>query len=266
MKYYTISPPARLARLVRYFWVLEGELESESYIHRTTADGCVEIVFHYKAAFDEITAADKIEQSFTAGISGQSQKFRRFITRENFGIFGVYLYPYAVPQLFSFSATDVSNQIVSLAELLGKEGAELTEKMLTAIDNTHRTLLISAFLEKRLDRKSERISPVIHAVNQVIHAEELVNVRALAKNFDLSTRQFERKFKELAGFSPKLFSRIIRFQSAAGRYGANLPRLTDIAYDCGYYDQSHFIHDFKEFSGYHPKTFFSGSAEGTEWR
>lgn len=41
--------------------------------------------------------------------------------------------------------------------------------------------------------------------------------------------------------------------------------LTDIAYDCGYYDQSHFINDFKEFSGYSPKVYFSGNAEGSEY-
>ncbi|TXJ23716.1 MAG: AraC family transcriptional regulator [Chitinophagaceae bacterium] len=82
----------------------------------------------------------------------------------------------------------------------------------------------------------------------------------------LSTRQFERNFKEFAGFSPKLYSRIIRFQSAIEQYGQTGKSLTEIAYDCGYYDQSHFIHDFKEFSGLHPRHYFGGKAEGTSWK
>ena len=59
------------------------------------------------------------------------------------------------------------------------------------------------------------------------------------------------------GFPPKLYSRITRFQAALGEYGSG-KSLTDIAYDCGYYDQSHFINDFREFSGYNPKVYFSG--------
>ncbi|MBL7727053.1 MAG: helix-turn-helix domain-containing protein, partial [Dinghuibacter sp.] len=53
---------------------------------------------------------------------------------------------------------------------------------------------------------------------------------------------------------------------AMQRYGNRALRLTDIAYECGYFDQSHFIHDFKQFSGYTPAVFFKGGAEGTEWR
>jgi hypothetical protein len=80
------------------------------------------------------------------------------------------------------------------------------------------------------------------------------------------TRQFQRRFKQLSGFPLKLYARIIRFGAAMQRYGNNFRSLTDIAYECGYYDQSHFIHDFKEFSGYHPKQYFSGRTEGIEWR
>ena len=82
--------------------------------------------------------------------------------------------------------------------------------------------------------------------------------------WSMSDRSFERRFKELAGFSPKLYSRIARFQAALTHYGSGLP-LTDIAHNCGYYDQSHFINDFKEFSGYSPKVYFGGLAEGSEY-
>ncbi|MBC8045504.1 MAG: AraC family transcriptional regulator, partial [Fimbriimonadaceae bacterium] len=92
------------------------------------------------------------------------------------------------------------------------------------------------------------------------------NVEQLARQNFLSIRQFERNFKEFSGFRPKLFSRIIRFQSALSEYDNKGKPLTEIAYACGYYDQSHFIHDFKEFSGHYPKHYFSGKAEGAEYR
>jgi len=88
----------------------------------------------------------------------------------------------------------------------------------------------------------------------------------LANDYFLSERQFERQFRKFSGFSPKLFSRIVRFQSALTQYGNNEKSLTEIALETGYYDQSHFIHDFKEFSGYHPKQYFSGNSGAIEWR
>lgn len=85
--------------------------------------------------------------------------------------------------------------------------------------------------------------------------------------FNLSERQFERKFREYSGFNPKLCMRIVRFEEACNFYGhSGQKTMTEIAHECGYYDQSHFIRDFKEFSGYEPGHYFSGRAEGVEWR
>ena len=92
-----------------------------------------------------------------------------------------------------------------------------------------------------------------------------VNISAMAREHALSTRQFERKFKEVAGLSPKLYSRIIRFQAATKHKLNGRCDLTEVAYACGYYDQSHFINDFREFSGYTPKEFFWNAAEGTQY-
>jgi len=114
--------------------------------------------------------------------------------------------------------------------------------------------------------RASRQSVFFSVISDIIHSRSLMPVDELAKRSFLSTRQFERNFKNFSGFSPKLYSRIIRFQSATQQYGTCYNTLTDIAYDCGYYDQSHFIHDFKQFSGYHPKQYFSGKAEGVEWR
>lgn len=267
VKYYTIPPPVSLAQYVRFFWVLEGEATlGKPYIHRTLADGCVEIFFHYNNTFDEITIADKIETSIAAGVSGPCQKFNRYIINKNFGMFGAYIYPYAIPVFFSMPATELSNQMPDIKTLAGNHGNALEERMMLAENNMMRVKILADFLEKQLAKNTIPQKAFVAAVNCIIQTKGAVNVNALAYNYCLSTRQFERKFKEAAGFSPKLFSRIIRFQSALSKYGQKNRSLTSIAYDCGYYDQSHFIHDFKEFSGYHPRTYFNGHAEGNEWR
>jgi AraC-like DNA-binding protein len=262
MNYYTIAPSKTLSAYVRFFWVLESD---EPYCHRSMADGCAEMVFHYKGSFDEITIPGQIERSFDAGLHGPSQNYRRFITDKSFGIFGVYLYPFAIPQLFSIPASELSDQTPDLASLLGSEGRQLEEEIIMAETNLQRVAILSSYLEKKLQNVVLHRA-VVSVISEIIHSNGLLPVDELAKRSFLSTRQFERNFKTFSGFSPKLYSRIIRFQMATQNYGASNKTLTDIAYDCGYYDQSHFIHDFKQFSGYHPKQYFSGKAEGVEWK
>lgn len=267
MEYLTIAPPPKLAKFVRFFWVLENEVGTEKpYIHRVMADGCAEMIFHYQTPFDEIRSNDSIETSFSSGVHGQSQNFRRFIVRQNFGIFGIYLYPFAIPILFSMPSDELSNEMPDLRVLLGNEGKVLEEKIMLAKTNEKRVEIITTFLEKKIADNYRHEPAVFSTIFDIIQTKGITNVRQLAEQSFLSTRQFERKFKAFSGFSPKLYTRIVRFQSAVNMYGDSEKSLTEIAYACGYYDQSHFIHDFKEFSGQHPRFFFSGKGEGAEYR
>jgi AraC-like DNA-binding protein len=263
MKYLVIPPPAQLKHFVKAFWVFEGHNDIHPYVYRSMADGCAELIFHYKGIFRE---PGETGPPFYAGLHAQSQQFRRFITHEPFGIFGAYLYPYAIPLLFGFSAHEATDQMPDMQTLLGQEGRDLEDQMITAPDNSTRVNLITRFLEKRLTHQFSHDEPVFSAIQFVIHSCEVINIRQLSSMFCMSERTLERRFKEYAGFSPKLLSRIIRFKAALNNYGNRHKTLTDIAYECGYYDQSHFINDFKAFSGYHPKQYFYGRPEGIEWR
>jgi AraC-like DNA-binding protein len=264
MKYYTIPPPPFLARYVRLFWVYEGEASAESpYVYRGFADGCTELVFHYRSVFDQLND-DSIERSFAAGIHAQTRKYTRFIVDRTWGIFGCYLYPFALPRLFSFPASDFTDMMIDFHSVLGRDGKELEEKMLMAGDNRRRVEILSGFLQTRIERNHKEEPRVFASISHIIDTRGLVNVTSIAREHFLSKRQFERKFKEYSGFPPKLFARISRFKAALNEY-RSAKSLTDIAYECGYYDQSHFINDFKEFSGYNPKVFFSGKAEGSEY-
>jgi AraC-like DNA-binding protein len=265
MNYYTIPPPPVLAQYVRCFWVYEGEASPEEpYVYRGYADGCCELVFHYSSPFDLVNKDETPEPSIAAGIHAQTRKYTRWIVDRNWGIFGCYIYPFAIPRLFGFPATDFTDILTDFRSALGVEGGELEERMLMARDSAERVLILSDFLEMRLTCNRRELPPVFASIHQIIESRGLVDVRRLSSDFCLSHRQFERKFKEFSGFSPKTYSRIIRFQTALKEYGSN-KSLTDIAHQCGYYDQSHFINDFKEFSGYNPKVYFSGHAEGSEY-
>lgn len=262
MRYHVVPPPASLAPYVRFFWILES---NEPYIHQSMADGLVELIFHYQGTFDQVTDSGS-ETSALSLMQGPSSRYTRFETRQGFGIFGVYLYPFAIPQLLAMPSSELSDQAPDVETLFGSEGKQVEEQMLLAQTHSERIKLISAFLRKQLQKQIESELRVYHAIHSIIQSKGQVDIDRVADYCCWSRRQFERRFKYYAGFSPKLYSRIIRFQAAMDAYGHQEKSLAQIALDCGYYDQSHFSHDFKQFSGYCPGTYFSGKADGIGWR
>ncbi len=262
MNYYTIPPPDILKPYVRFYWVLEHEFApgEKEYVYRSIADTCTEMVFHYRATFAELT--DKgTENGGPSGMQFQSSRYRRFVTTQSFGIFGAYIYPFAVPRFFNVPSNETSNQAIDYDTFLGKPGRDLEEQIMLAADNHQRADILSQFLIDRLHKGSVNDDRIVTSIRQVIHFNQNKTVAGLADTFNLSVRQFDRRFKMHAGFSPKTYLRMVRLHNAIEQYSGD-KTLTQVALDCGYYDQSHFIHDVKAFTGYHPGFYFSGKAEG----
>lgn len=252
MDYGIIQPPLHLAPYVRFFWFIEGNL---SYIHKAFAYPCPELIFCYKGNFKYGIGSGK-DMTLTSGIFGQTETFSRVtLNHEDFGILGVYLYPHAFLQLFGLPANELTNQYTNINSLLGREGDMLEEKIGLASNNQQRAKLVSDFLLARLKNVRTEHTSISSAITTIVNSYHTSSVKILADASFLSLRQFERRFKELSGFSPKSFLRIMRFNSVLNK---NFPNksLTEIGIDCGYYDQSHFIHDFQKFSGISPKQYF----------
>lgn len=258
--FHTIAASEPLAGYVRAFWVLEGEVaEDRPYIHRTLATFSPELIFHYKRPFEELTPGNRQEKTFLTGIHAQTGRIRRFVVKEEFGIFGVFLEPYAIPALFGIPSAAIANELPDLFALLGQEGKDLEEQMMFAANTAARIELVTSFLQRRLSVLPR--PEIIHATRIIYERKGQLNLRRLADDCCLSQRQFERKFKETIGFTPKTFSRIVRFRSLVAGNRKHYHSLAEMAYDFGYCDQAHFIDDFKEFSGYTPHAYFSGKAE-----
>ncbi len=266
VRYHIVPPPPQLADAVRFFWVFEIDgIAGSPYVYRSMADGCAEMVFHFQGTFDELRGDTQIHSPL-AHFHAQTAHHRRFVTHQDFGILGVYLYPYSLPRLFGLSASALSNELPDLATLCGQEGQILVEQIMTATDTATRIAHLSDFLLRRWERGKPGHLMAQQAVLQMIAQNGQVPVATLSASMGISTRQLERQFHDYAGFSPKTYARILRFQATLKRFGHRDTSLTEIALDCGYYDQAHFIHDFQQFSGYVPGEYFNGRPEGVEYR
>lgn len=256
MTYYQILPPASLADYVDYFWVGEADASNDQpFVHWSIAASTPKLIFHYKGHFDEVTDCGNLVKSFSAGIQGQTQSYKRFVSSQKVGIFGVQFFPFAIPLLFSIPASDVSNRLYDMQTLFGGQGREMEGKIYLANTHAERVTIINRFLEHRIKLHNDSQQPICAAIRYVNREKGIINIQQLARNTSLSPRQFERKFTAFAGFTPKLYARIVRFETAVNYFIHYKKTLTDVALSSGYYDQPHFIHDCKAFTGVHPKRY-----------
>ena len=146
----------------------------------------------------------------------------------------------------------LGNDGMDARDVWGNEINLILEQLKEAESFNQMKLIIEQFLlSKSIYLKP--FLPIDSAMLMLLKGGGLIPVDQLAATSCLSNRQFERVFKNRIGLSPKFFSRLVRF-SRAWLMKENQPNISwlQLTYKCGYYDQMHFIRDFKEFTGENP--------------
>jgi AraC-like DNA-binding protein len=162
------------------------------------------------------------------------------------------LYPGALHRLLGISVHELYNKACNSEDVIGGEIRQVNEQLRNTQDYNRMKDIVEAFLLMKLN-KLRRLEIFDNIIKQAAASKGLMTVEALAGDACLSFRQFERKCKERIGLSPKLYLRLVRF-SYAYRMHERHPGYSwsRIAHTSGYYDQAHFIRDFKEFAGVIP--------------
>ena len=263
MVFNIFQAPASLREYVRFFWVLESnESPAFPFIHRATAECCPELIFYYKGEVKVFASESDSKKTFSSGVYAQSGAFRKFAIEKEFGMLGVYLYPQTIPLLFNIPANKLTDHNVDISSLFGNEGSVLEDYDIYATNHEIRIKLIADFLRKRLVQPQKKSSYFSATIRQAIATGHMLSVGEMALECNLSVRQIERDFKSLSGFSPRLFSKLTRFRALVENFpGKN--SIADLAYEFNYYDQSHFINDFKRFTGLSPTQYIK-DREGVE--
>jgi AraC-like DNA-binding protein len=170
--------------------------------------------------------------------------------RGSFTCIQVIFKPHALKTLFGINAARLSNGWAQLQEF----GAGNLDAHLLDADNEQQCLaLLFSFLSDRFKQVSTRDLLVEESLRFIHNNISSLSVKDLLQYFSISERQFERRFTQTVGISPRSYIRIKRFQTAIRLIKAGqFERLTDIAYALNFSDQSHFIRDIKAFSGMTP--------------
>ena len=154
---------------------------------------------------------------------------------------------------FPVSMHDIANQVIDLYCLWGQPTNDLEERIEMAKTMSQRVQLIQQYLIARLQQSGKSDSGIDFCIRQIRQANGQLSLDELASQTGISNRQLVRRFNQRIGLSPKEFARMTTFKNALRNLKKYpLLNLTEIAYESGYYDQAHFIHACRDYSGLTP--------------
>ncbi|MFZ2446136.1 MAG: helix-turn-helix domain-containing protein [Syntrophobacteraceae bacterium] len=167
--------------------------------------------------------------------------------------FGIRFRPGKMPRIADIRPAELVDTIINPPKVLGIDINDLGEQLRSSEDIDSKRKLMEDMFIRAGGKTLLRGDLANHCTDLVESCDGRIRVRDLARVTGISVRTLERVFIEQVGLPPKKFIRLVRFQSALNKLKEGIYRsLAELAYDCGYTDQSHFIKDFKELSGISP--------------
>ncbi len=250
MRFDKFIPTDQLKHYIKYFAVSENDVETEYKVFPST--GLV-IGFQYRGQLS--TIKNKSEDKLTAaGITGISDSYKTFRNSANIGTILVYFTEIGFAHFASHPAHELFNLSVSLENIFDRSSvSEMEEKLTVARTDKQRIQIVERFLLSQLkDIQTDKL--IIEAVKIIYQTKGTIRIKELNERLFISQSPFEKRFRKLVGTTPKKFASIVRFNAVLDNLG-NSKSLTEICYDNNFFDQAHFIKDFKQYTGDTPESF-----------
>lgn len=244
-------------QFVKFIWLYESPANSSKKDVQTfVVEGCPMILFHYKQPLKCKSGNNDWVSHPKQCVIGQIKSYGEIVESGNEGMIAIVFHPDGLYPFIKIPVDELTGQIVDLTDVFGKGIKEIQEKICEAkTDNQKISLVENLLLDLMKADANSYNQDIRYAITQM-RSNMKINVLELASNVNMSKRNFERRFLEYVGLTPVFYNRIVRFQRAIQLLNINnKTSFTELAYSAGYFDQSHFIRDFKLFYGQTPKEF-----------
>ena len=240
-------PTDKLSEYVQDILVIENYHVTVPFRLPLFANGTPTLLFH--------TAQGQIKKnSGYLTLFGQTILPDKLLIKDNFTLIAYFLKPYSLISLFGISAQELTDKPVDFT-LLSKR-ADLQEQLLNSGTAGEMILVLDNYLFS-LTPKNNKDKPLIkYAAEKILKGPTRHILRDVQKDIRVTERTLQRMFEKNIGVSPNQFRKILQFNRAFQQLNnRQFQNLSDIAYDNGYTDQSHYIRAFKEFTNITPKEY-----------
>ncbi len=255
MYYKKFAPSPQLLDYVVSYYIWESEHKLETPFTITShANGCFAMVFNYGDPYQVSNSSNSKTTPPQHFLCGQSSKAYMLHLSGTIGMVGIIFHNAAFRSLFAIpNPLEIMDKRIDLTDILGKETAVIAEQLAQASFPMEKRLILDAFLLNRLRRVGNELKIADQAANIILEHRGMIRMDDLANQLFIGPRQLRRCFKSRMGINPKYFARLKRFSYVnlcltQGTHGSWRSFLDQNAY----YDQAHFIKDYKEFYGKSP--------------
>jgi AraC-like DNA-binding protein len=254
MKYSEIRPGDRLKQYVKCYYIYESE--SDVLFEDTVfPSGYMEIIFNLGAGKWQTAVEDGFVNTPPIELWGQIIKPLPIRSVGRNIMLGVRFFPHAAGYFLNDTVDLLNNQVVDFRDLSDNAVNVLYARLQETAAWNKRIELVEEFLFQRLllsEGRFSKMTVVSDMMNEIRREDFFDNIENVARRYGITARYMQKLFLQYTGLTPKLYSKINRFQHSLRLVTQKDISLTSIAYDCGYFDQSHFIREFKSFTGLTP--------------
>lgn len=251
MEFFRIEPHPQLKRLIECYWAV---IDSSTTVNcqKIVPDGFTEIIFHFADPYRTDIGGTWCNQAQSL-LAGQLKRYFHLQNTGTSGMVAVKFKPQALAQLFGLDMSHLTGKIIDLESFDSMALARLKTVTLPFTGEADLKAKLDLFF---LEYQELPVNPIEMALDLIFMNNGRVTVADMVRIAGINERKLERLFKKQVGLSPKYYARIIRFN-----YIFQLIRLkevtwNEIVYRAGYYDQPHFIRDFKAFTGEDPSAYY----------
>lgn len=193
-----------------------------------------------------------------AWISGIRREFITIDAGQNSSMMVVRFRGGMASVFFKFPLTELADSVVEMDAILGNDFLHLREHLLEQPTPELKISALEKWLSCQMRREPEPHPVVGFALGQIHTRPQLATIAEIQSKTGFSNKHFIHLFEKHVGASPKAYARIVKFQHVLAEIEkARQISWTDIAYGYGYYDQAHFIKEFRGFSGLNPTAYLT---------
>ncbi len=254
MNFQSIIPDKSVALFVKNIWVFRSETENLQTSLPFFADGFPGLM-HHKTENGLVVKPHQKKMPKTF-LYGQTITPIELMMKGKYEIIIFQLFPFVLRTFFDILPQSINDNCYYLDD---EQGAitQLNEKLDACSTVDEKILLISKLLFSYFETKKQNLDFEIRkSITEIISSKGMTGIREISERQQLNLRTFERRFLKETGLSPKQFAKIIQFQNSLEQLSAkDYTKMTDVVYENGFSDQSHFIKVFKAFTGKTPKNF-----------
>lgn len=254
MKFDTHLPCDILKPFIRFLAISENPEESS---YKVLPDTGIVIGFQYRGELSVLNA-DQASPLAASGLTGLNDTYRIFKNSRDIGTVLVFFKEAGAAVFFKQPLHELFRESVSLDNfMLRSELLIVEEQLCGANTDLKRIAIVEQFLiSKMLPVQPDKL--VLNALAIIHQHKGSIRISELASQLNISQSPLEKRFRKAVGASPKKFASILRLRHILQeKQHPGTDELMDLAYQAGFYDQSHFIKEFKNFTGETPDTFFN---------